>query len=299
MAMSRDTTLTLDRAEVGQSAMPGGVKNILLHVQNDRSVGDRLETALSLARACGAHLHCVHITPIEAYVAFDAFGGVFVMNDVIRALDEEEARLRGRIEDELRSEDVTWSYEQITGNIATQIVRFGALSDLIVTGRESLESESVRSNPGLLADILHRSRTPLFVPPCGGGRIDPLGSAVVAWDGSYEAANAVRASLGLLKLAAKVRIIQASEEKKGEEFPSTRLLEYLSRHDVHAELTIEPPSSAGGAAIAALLVAQAKAFRAAYIVMGSYNHNRVGQYFFGGVTSSLLEECELPLVMMH
>ncbi|QIK96276.1 universal stress protein [Sphingomonas sp. HDW15A] len=297
--MTSEMPVTLDRPSSTDRRSRGGIKTILLHVQNDRSVGERLEAALSIARTCDAHLHCVHITPVEAYVAFDAFGGVFVMSDVIRALDEEEARLRARIEDELRSEDVSWDYEQVTGNIATQVVRFGALSDLVVTGRDSHQSDVLPSNSGLLADILHRSRTPLLVPACDGGTFDPLGNAVVAWDGSYEAANAVRASIGLLQVAGNVRIIQASEEKKGDEFPGTRLLEYLSRHDVHAELTIEPPGSADGSAIAALLVAQAKAYHAAYIVMGSYNHSRVGQYFFGGVTSTLLDACDLPLVMMH
>ena len=297
--MSREMSLTLDHPGTRALSAAGGIKNILLHVQNDRSLDERLEAALSLARACDAHLHCVHITPIEAYVAFDAFGGVFVMNDVIRALDDEETRLRARIEAELSKEDVTWDYEQVTGNIATQVVRFGALSDLVVTGRDAHESDVLPSNSAMLADILHRSRTPLFVPACDGARFDPLGNAMVAWDGSYEAANAVRASLGLLKLAANVRVVQASEEKKGDEFPSTRLLEYLSRHDVHAELTIEPPGSTDGRAIAALLVAQAKAYRADYLVMGAYNHSRLGEYLFGGVTKAMLDDCALPLVISH
>jgi hypothetical protein len=72
------------KAAGGQRAQ-AGVKTILLHVQNDKSLDSRVQTALALARACEAHLSCVHITPIESYVAFDSFGGVFVMNDVIKA----------------------------------------------------------------------------------------------------------------------------------------------------------------------------------------------------------------------
>jgi len=295
--MPREMSLTLDRPGSPGPARAGGIKTILLHVQNDRTLDERLQAALSLARACDAHLHCVHITPIEAYVAFDAFGGVFVMNDVIRALDEEESRLQATVQDVLTSEDVKWDYEQVTGNIATQVVRFGALSDLIVTGRDAHQSDVTPSNSGVLADILHRSRTPLFVPACEGERFDPLGNAIIAWDGSYEAANAVRGALGLLKAASTVRVVQASEYSKGDEFPSTRLLEYLSRHDVHAELTIETPGSNDGTAIAALLVAQAKAYGAAYLVMGAYNHSRLGEYLFGGVTKAMLDDCGLPLVI--
>ena len=83
-----------DGSDAGAGGRTCAVRSILVHVQDDRALVQRLEAALSLARACGAHLHCVHITPVEAYVAFDGFGGVFVMNDVITALDEGEDRIR-------------------------------------------------------------------------------------------------------------------------------------------------------------------------------------------------------------
>ena len=88
------------------------LKSILLHVQDDATLDSRLETALSLARSSGAHLSCLHVTPIQAYVAFDSFGGVFVMKDVIAKLDEQEAELRARVEQKLGVEDVSWDYEQ-------------------------------------------------------------------------------------------------------------------------------------------------------------------------------------------
>ena len=33
--------------------------------------------------------------------------------------------------------------------------------------------------------------------------------------------------------------------------------------------------------------------------MGGYNHSRLDEYLFGGVTRALLDECELPLVISH
>src|SRR5688572_23207733 len=134
-----------------------GPKSILVHLQSDGTVDSRLETALSLARACSAHLECLHVTPIEAYVAFDSFGGVFVMNDVIKALDEEEARLRAAIEAKLSNEDVSWSYAQTTGNVAGQLVSHAALADLLVVGREPHKSDFVGSTVGLLGDLLYYS----------------------------------------------------------------------------------------------------------------------------------------------
>jgi nucleotide-binding universal stress UspA family protein len=275
------------------------VKSILVHIQNDESVDERLETALSLARACDAHLSCVHITPIEAYVAFDSFGGIFVMNDVIKTLDEEERQLREKIENELRTEDVSWDYTQMTGSVPWQIIRQSALADLLVTGREPHFSDFEGPAVRLLGELLHHSRTPLFIPGSDGITADPTGSALIAWDGSYEASNAVKAAVGLLKIASEVRVVQVREEDKEDAFPSTKLLEYLSRHGIHADLQVEQPGGTDGQAIAEFLLAQARATNAGYMVMGGYNHSRIGQYLFGGVTRTLLADCPLPLLIAH
>jgi nucleotide-binding universal stress UspA family protein len=278
-----------------------GVKTILLHVQNDKSLETRLETALSLARACDAHLSCLHVTPIEAYVAFDSFGGVFVMNDVIKTLDEEEQALRTKVEEELRKEDVSWDYEQVTGNVCAQLVGHAALADLVVTGREPHRADFPGPAIGIMGDLLYRARTPLFIPGDKDVQADPTGTALIAWDGSYEAANAIRASIGLLKLASKVQVVQIMAEEKKDSFPGTRLLEYLSRHDIHAELSVIEAGVDSGDddVISATLIARAEAINASYLLMGGYSHSRIGEYVFGGVTRTLLGGCPVPLLMAH
>lgn len=297
--MTGEISLASERPALPHHHALAGVKAILLHVQNDKSLEHRLETALSLARACGAHLTCLHVTPIEAYVAFDSFGGVFVMNDVIKALDEEELLLREKIETKLRADDVSWDYSQKVGNVPSQIIRHAALADLIVTGREPHRDDFVGPAIGLLGDLLHRSRTPMFIPSASGRPADPTGNVIIGWDGGYEAANAVRAAIGILKLASDVRVVQVREPEKDEAFPHTRLVEYLSRHGIHAELTIESVDDAEDGAISGFLLAHARAASAAYIVMGGYNHSRVSEYLFGGVTRSLLADCPVPLLMAH
>jgi len=275
------------------------VKTILLHVQDGEFLDQRVETALALARACGAHLSCLHVTPVQAYVAFDGFGGLFVMNDVMKALDEQEARLRDRVEQELANEDVSWDYTHCTGEVGPQIIRHAALADLVVTGREPHRTDFVGPAISLLGDLLHRSRTPLFIPASDGGVVDPAGPAIIAWDGSYEACNAVRGAVGLLKIASEVRIVQVRESGKDDAFPSTKLVQYLSRHGIHAELQVEQPGLAEDDGITEVLLSEAQSRGAAYIVMGGYNHSRIGQYLFGGVTRKLLSQAPVPLLMSH
>jgi nucleotide-binding universal stress UspA family protein len=293
--------LELERAPAAASdanALAAGPKNILVHVQYDGTVGDRLEAALSLARAYSAHIECLHVTPIHAYVAYEGFGGVFVMNKVIDALDEQAKALQAKIEAKLGREDVRWTYSQVTGDLASQLIGHAALADLLVTGREPHRSDYAGSTIGLLGDLISRSRTPIFIPSDGKGPFDATGPALIAWDGSYEAADAVRSSIDMLKYASNVQVLQVAEEK-AEAVPSTRLLEYLSRHGIHAELTVESPEITPTVQeyVPDILVTKALAMNAAYMVMGGYNHSRLGEYIFGGVTRLLLSASPVPIVI--
>ena len=288
------------KAEQAASIVQAGVKTILLHVQNDEAVGQTLETALSLARACEAHLDCLHVTPIQAYVAMDSFGGVFVMGDVFKAVEEEEGLIKGRLKAELSKEDVSWDYTQTTGDVPSQLIGRAALADLIVTSRQPRRTDFQGSTIGILGDLLHRSRTPLFIATDDRKVPDPTGSVLIAWNGSFEAANAVRSAIGLLKLASDVRILRIDEEKD-EAFPSTRLLEYLSRHGIHAELKVETahPDARDIDFMSARLNAEAERMKAEYIVMGGYSHSRVSEYMFGGLTRSMLAGSSIPLFIAH
>ena len=161
--MKSDQQLVVERQENSSARIvPGssGIKTILLHVLDDEFHDQRIESALSLARACSAHLSCLHVTPIEAYVAFDSFGGVFVMNNIIKALDERDYKLGKKVEEQLQDEDVSWDYEQVTGNVASMVIRRAALADLLITAREPRNPDFVGPTVGFLGDLLHRSRTP-------------------------------------------------------------------------------------------------------------------------------------------
>jgi nucleotide-binding universal stress UspA family protein len=302
--MKGEQQLVMERQDERSAPRPApGIKTILLHILDDEFHDQRIVSGLAMARACSAHLSCLHVTPVEAYVASETFGGIFVMNDVMRKLDERDYELRMKVEQRLANEDVSWDYEQATGNVAATIVGRAALADLVVTAREPRRADFVGPSVGFLGDLLHRARTPLFIPAFNGPGFDPTRAAVIAWDGSIEAANAVRASLGLLNLASEVRVLQIPEQREDEakSFPGTKLLEYLSRHGVHAELIVEqaPSGEVSADVVAGMLVAEARGAGAAYIVMGGYSHTRIGEYIFGGVTRTLLKECPVALVMAH
>jgi len=274
--------------------VPAGMKTILFHVHNDDGLEDRLQVALSIARTFGAHLHLLHVNPVEAYTVSDAFG-TYVSAEIVKVLEDEGRKLEAKIEQHLAKEDVTWDYEEVTGTLMSHLIQSGALADLILTGREPAEHEFGGPAVTMIGNLLAKSRTPLFIVGDKVREIDLFGSAVVAWNGSYEAANALRSAVPLLKLASKVRLVGVDEDKP-EGFPARSALEYLSRHDIHAEFVDRSTLSE---TVEEALLNEAGLDGASYIVMGGYSHSRAGEFLFGGVTRSLLKNCPVSLLMAH
>jgi nucleotide-binding universal stress UspA family protein len=71
---------------------------------------------------------------------------------------------------------------------------------------------------------------------------------------------------------------------------------HLQLNGVEAE-TREAASNGRGGGEAVL--AEAAALGADMLVMGAYTHSRFRQMFFGGATSQIMAEAELPVFMAH
>lgn len=266
------------------------MKSLLLHAQNDSGFEARLQTALDIARATTGHLTCLHVTPSSAYVATEPFGGMFIMQDLMKMLDEQEQEMRKLIESRLAKEDVSWEYEALTTDIHYGLVDRGSLSDLIIMSHPS-HGKDASVVDGVIGDVIVDSRTPVLVVPEAAHTFKVGGSAVIAWNDSFESANALRAAVPLLSLAEKVTILTV-EMAKQEQEPSLAPAEYLSRHGIHAELHSQ---SVDGNSIEVALKLAVNALNADYLVMGAYGHSRAREYWFGGVTRSMLQESPVPI----
>jgi nucleotide-binding universal stress UspA family protein len=295
MENANELVMELKPASRGlQETAAGPIKSILFVVHDDDGLDARLQAALSLARACSAHLRLLQIIPLEAYTVVDTYGGTFVSGEIVEAIDEQANKVRRRLEDHLRQEDVSWNYDVVISPTVPGLVESAAFADILVIGREPRWHEYTRTGPGLLGALLSNSRTPLCIPGDGCETFDPFGSAVIAWNGSVEGANAVRSAIGLLRMASQVRVVRYVEDKQVN-FPDTSLLEYLSRHGIHAEMETHLPKTEIGADLTGF----ATRAGAEYIVMGAYSHSRAGEFLFGGVTRELLAACPISLVMAH
>lgn len=296
--MKRASELLMERDSPHASSLAGpsngAIKSVLFIVHDDDRLEGRLQAALSLARSCSAHLQLLHVVPVEAFAVADTYGAAFVSGEIVEVLQQQADKLRLKLESHLRLEDVSWNYEQTTSVVYPELLSNAAFADLVVMGREPRFHEFSETGLSLLGRFICNSRTPLLIPGDASKGFDPFGKAVIAWNGSIEAANSVRAAVGLLKMASDVHVVRYAEDKELS-LNDEQLLRYLSRHDIHAQIETHLPASE----IANDLVASASRLGAEYLVMGGYSHSRAGEFLFGGVTRALLRDCAVTLLMGH
>jgi nucleotide-binding universal stress UspA family protein len=135
--------------------------------------------------------------------------------------------------------------------------------------------------------LLSSGRPMLVVPP--------EATVVVAWKDRPEAVRAIVAAAPFLAKAKLVRVVSVAETDQ-DESSLTEITNYICRAGVAAEATIVPQSSRE---VGELLVAEARKYKAAMLVMGAYGHSRLREWAFGGATNYVLRNATVPVMMMH
>ena len=270
------------------------MKTILLHIHDDNASEARMQTALDLARAHNGHLMCVQVTPMTAYVATTDFGGVFVLNDVVDAVGKMEQKLRADTEAQLARENVPWSYEHYDGDLAATLVARSSLADVVILTRCVRAPLPGEPEP-LAGDVAVHASTPVLAVPPDLNGFDACGAAFIAWNGSAEAANALKAALPMLQQAAAINIASVTDDAK-DIFPATDACEYLSRHGLKAELHEVPRN---GNTTGERLLQALREIGGDYVVMGAYGHSRAREFLLGGVTRHMLRACPVPVLLAH
>lgn len=270
------------------------MKSILLHVQTDQGLASRLDFAIDLARVTGAHIRCAQITPFDRFVGIDTFGGVHVSDVMLEELREAEQAERSKVEARLAGDGISWDWISRDGDVAHMLMALGRLSDVIVVSRSDLSGNVLTRPDDIVSDVAIHSRTPVFSVPVDKGAFTADRAAAIAWNGSYEAAHALRSALPLLRIAASVHLIEAG--RPDEDFPALQAADYLLRHGIAAGLTsIGDPAGS----ISETLRDTASQLDAGYLVMGAYGHSRLREAILGGVTRELIAHAPLPLFLAH
>ncbi len=267
------------------------MKNILLLIHDDDGQEARYQAALDVARVVGGHISCFDLTIIPAYVgdyaALDANGMLLAENDGAEA--RHGRHMLARIE----REDVSFDWIGRTGFLEQSLEARTALIDLIVLNTDASWQQFPHMRH-VIGDILvHTGRPVLAVPPsCK--KCFFRGRALIAWDGSEDAEAALTAALPLLSLATSVVLFYVDDGSMI--IGAKDAVRYLSLHSIKSEFKSKPVQSAR---VVETLLGEIAIGQHDYVVMGGYGHPRALEAIFGGVTRSMLKECEIPMLLVH
>lgn len=269
------------------------MKSIMVHAGSDAGFESRLQVALDLTRRFNGHLSLILPRPPQDYVAFDMFGGAHFIAEAFDVAEQERQKLRVRVEEKLKVEDMPWDWQDFDGTTVDALVNAARLGDVMVMSLDATATGAPGHGRALVSDVVTASRTPILAVPLSCKSM-AFNRVIIAYDGGFEAANAIRAGVPLLAATDAVRI--AEVEASPDEFPVTDAATYLSRHGINAEIAVV---AKGDTSIEERLLAETKAWQPDFLVMGAYGHGRWRETIFGGVTRFLLGEIGIPVLLAH
>jgi nucleotide-binding universal stress UspA family protein len=269
------------------------MKSILLHVYEDSGLESRMQAAFDLARAFESHITCLHAIPFEDYLAKDPFVVARLPEEFSEKMRVLREAFQARIEKRLRTEGLPWDWVHVDDLPATALIRWSILSDVTIVSMAgpALYRDEPRPVAGPVAT---GAEAAVLAVPEGLERLSTDAPAVLAWNGSPEAAAAMKAALPLLRLAPEVHLLEV--EEKSPPYPKDLAARYLSRHGVKVQ--IQQRQRQHGR-MSAVIEESAIELGAGLIVMGAYGHSRLRETLFGGVTRDLVTECRLPVLLAH
>ncbi|MGA7262776.1 MAG: universal stress protein [Stellaceae bacterium] len=294
------------------------LKDILVGVDPSTAGEGRLKLALNLVRAHRAHITACYVmreehgapSPILPGVPVNPGPGVLVAREAGPTLGDtlptpispasREAERAEQAEElfrtELRAHGLGGEWHLLSPGETAVFIDLAKSFDLTILGQLSPEIRSTGFRPDEI--IIATGRPVLMVPYAG--TFDTVGRrALVAWDGTREAARAANDALPLLQNAEAVTVmfVGARETALAEQRPSIeRMVHHLQRHGIPArtEETLQ-----GDLRISDVLLSRAADLAADLLIAGAYHHSQLREALVGGVSRELLDHMTVPVLMSH
>ena len=285
------------------------IAKILVPIRGDGKGENVLAHAAAIAHRHNAHIEAVHCRARpDDLVPF----GVVVTRKLREQLerhakevsDTEEASLRKAFEDAMGKHGIelvrdgvpphdrpTASWHEEQGRQMDVIKSHGRLADLIAVAKPDRD-RGIGFNT-LKAGLFHTGRPVMICPPADKAP-ETLGARIaVAWNGSTEAARAVALALPLIQAAEEVVVLDGGTGDHGAR--GDELLRYLGIRGVEARRE----GIDGGDDPGRVILKAARDIGAGMVVMGAYSRSREYEAVFGGATQHVVDNCTIPVVMVH
>ena len=268
------------------------ITDIQVYVDNDTACGIRIENAANLAMQFDARLaglYSVRKATVPAGIGAPASMGFYEAVD--RRSTEQIELARGVFESKAAMVSGGGQFQTLDGYLLDDLSVQSRYADLLVIPQDLGAEANLSPNywPG---SVLMTAGCPVLLLPDRKSINLPPQSAMLAWDGSRESANALRAAWPMLERIEKIDIASVSASNA----EAMDIATYIGHHGVECEVHLLDGSewNAGG-----ILLEQAGVLGSQLIIMGAYGHSRLREFVLGGTTRYILDHATLPVLFSH
>jgi nucleotide-binding universal stress UspA family protein len=184
------------------------------------------------------------------------------------------------------------TYDSLSEHLATE----ACCADLVITGVDRNASLFDNARHVDIGDFVMQAGRPCLIVPTTTQTL-ALGHVVVGWKDSGEIRRAICDALPLLKLAARVTVVEIAPEDEltaaGNRLHD--VVVWLKRHGIDATPVVTPSTGNDATQLDAFV----QEHGADLLVAGAYGHSRVREWVLGGVTRDLLLRAERCSLVSH
>lgn len=273
------------------------IKDVMVWVDGSLADDIRLDVAGSLARQFDSHVIALVLNPTPLLGPIESPSAAVAQAELLEkageAGDITEAKLVKRLALLERPVEIR-RFDVLANDIANIAAREARTADTFVALRPNGAMDPER----LIEGVLFESGRHLFLFPETERPKIAFDHMLVAWNGSRESARAVAEGMPFLRQAKEVTVAVITDKRVTEQdaLVGADAVNHLKHHGIDAVLH---RVNNGKHDVGAALLAEARRRNADVIVMGGYGQFRLRERLLGGVTSHLMHEAPVPIVIAH
>ena len=169
-------------------------------------------------------------------------------------------------------------------------------ADLVIASQHDPDAPK-RMAADIVEPVLLSAGVPVLILPTEWSYA-PIGQRIaLAWNATREATRAAHDAMPFLLAAEKVTLFEYAPQAHVKDAAPDLMAAHLSRHGVKVEIQTWP--DVGDASPITALFASLDEDEIDLIVAGAYGHSRLIEDWFGGMTSDLLHQPSMPVLMSH
>lgn len=276
---------------------------VLLCLDSTVFTDGRFDFAVRLVKANKAHLRGIATAelPFRSSVIHELSGTDPVIIAKIKMLNQRANNLLQSFEQAAKKAKITSFDSVIVDNDDEKqsMGVYGRFADFVIVKRSNFAKPRETDDLHFPETMMQESGRPVLVlPPKLSPEQMDCQNVAIAWDASRVVARAVTNALPILKKAKRIRVLMFNVQTdfKGDiQNPGHSLKNYLMHHGVDVEL-IEPQNVKD---VGAAILSYCADNQIDLLVQGGYCTSRLREFFLGGVTSTILMESPIPVLMSH